>query len=128
MNTRLIMTLSSLVFGLAGAVLIFAPDEVSVFLLRHDDVFERLFLQIAGGSYFAFAVLNSLVRGTWLGGIYGRPIVLANLAHCVIAGLPVIKAAFFTPHFLVYGAALTYLVFGVLFSLVLFTTPKTQSV
>ena len=44
-------------------------------------------MQIIGSLYFALAILNWMSKGSFIGGIYNRPIAIANLTHFVIAGL-----------------------------------------
>lgn len=44
-------------------------------------------LQLIGAALFGFAMLNWLSRYSLVGGIYSRPLVVANLAHTATAAL-----------------------------------------
>jgi hypothetical protein len=50
-------------------------------------------LQVVGSAVFGFSMLNWMSRYTRIGGIYGRPLVIANLAHAASAALLLGKAA-----------------------------------
>ena len=52
-----------------------------------------LLIQIAGALYLAFAILNWTVRNSPIGGIYNRPVALANVVHFTIAAITLLKAA-----------------------------------
>ena len=87
MNTKALMTSSAIILALIGISLIFLPKEILDYLeLSVSDTLELL-MQIIGSLYFAFAMLNWMSKGSLIGGIYGRPIAIANLTHFVIAGL-----------------------------------------
>jgi len=44
-----------------------------------------------GGLYLGFAMLNWMNRNAPVGGIYGRPLLTANLIHFLIVSLMLIK-------------------------------------
>lgn len=91
MQTKLVMTSSAVLMGAAGIILTFAPDIVSASLnLGIDDPVIFLF-QILGAFFFAFGMLNWMTRTSLIGGIYNRPIAVANFSHFLIAGLALIK-------------------------------------
>jgi hypothetical protein len=70
--------------GALGLALLFAPDETSIALAWGGGVVAP---SVAAGGFLALAVLNWMGRGAIYGGIYGRPIVLANLTFALTAGL-----------------------------------------
>ena len=84
MNTKSLMTLSAIILALIGISLIFLPKEIlDYFELSVSDTLELL-MQIIGSLYFAFAMLNWMSKGSIIGGIYNRPIAIANWTHLVI--------------------------------------------
>ncbi len=88
MNTKSLMTLSAIILALIGISLIFFPKEIlDYFELSVSDTLELL-MQIIGSFYFAFAMLNWMSRGSIIGGIYNRPIAMANLTHFELLDLP----------------------------------------
>ena len=85
MNTKVLMTSGAILFALIGINLILFPKEILNHLeLRVSDTLEIL-MQTLGSLYFGLAMLNWMSKGNLIGGIYNRPIVVANLTHFVIA-------------------------------------------
>jgi len=91
MNTKLIMTSTAILLGTIGLSLTFAPDKVMILLGINSSVIISLILQLLGAAYFAFAMLNWMAKGAIIGGIYNRPIAIANLAHFLTGGLALTK-------------------------------------
>ena len=54
-------------------------------------------LQLLGALSLGFAMLDWMARDMALGGIYGRPIVVANLLHFVSGALALVKALLRNP-------------------------------
>ena len=125
MNTKLVMTLSSAVLGLAGIALTFLPAEILNGLAISSSKPQEFLLQIIGALYFAFAMLNWMTKASLIGGIYNRPIAIANLTHFVIVALALVKGVFSTPDlptaFL--AASIVYSIFALLFGIILFKHP-----
>lgn len=125
MNTKILMTLSAIVLGILGALLTFLPMEILDFLhLTRTRPFSLL-LQILGALYFAFGMLNWMAKSSLIGGIYNRPIAMANFSHFLIGSLALIKAIISTPNlsliFLI--LAILYSLFGLIFGILLFRHP-----
>jgi hypothetical protein len=90
----------SSVLSHASAIILFAGGIV--WLFAPDVAFARLGLpvpssaewigQLLGGAWLAFAGLNWIQRRAILGGVYGRPIVLANLFNYFIGSMVLMKA------------------------------------
>ncbi|AWV99146.1 hypothetical protein [Arcticibacterium luteifluviistationis] len=119
MNSKFIMTASSVFLGLAAVLFTFLPQEVVGFLGLESG--NTIILQILGALYFGFAMLNWMGKSSLIGGIYGRPVALGNFSHFAIAGIALLKLFIKAPDF---GGmvvlTLFYLTFAVLFGLVLF--------
>ena len=83
--SRVILTVTAVVAGASGGVLLFAPDDIlralggGAAIAAPVAAASALALQLAGGALFGFAMLNWMARGTRVGGIYGRPLAMANL-------------------------------------------------
>ncbi|WGQ10952.1 hypothetical protein QG516_04700 [Pedobacter gandavensis] len=92
MNTKLIMTLTAILLAIIGIVLSFAPDLVMKSLDLNNSAIITLILQLLGGAYCAFALLNWMAKGALIGGIYNKPIAMGNFTHFVIVGLALTKA------------------------------------
>ncbi|MGN6531340.1 MAG: hypothetical protein ACTHK0_06275 [Ginsengibacter sp.] len=122
MNTKLLMTASALALGAAAIILTFIPEEISHYF--NLDLTPVILLQILGALYFGFAILNWTAKANLIGGIYSRPVAIANFSHFAIGGLALIKLALHddSGKILVIFAAV-YLLFAVLFGYVFFATP-----
>jgi ABC-type multidrug transport system permease subunit len=122
MNTKLLMSASAVVMGITGITLSFFPQEfVSLFKMADTNI---IVLQLLGGLYFGFAMLNWAAKANLTGGIYSRPVAIGNLTHFVIGGLALLKFATrnITTTY-IWIAVILYLVFAILFGFVLFTNP-----
>lgn len=77
---------AALYFG--GALpLLFAPEELLAFAGAPPSILDVALLQLLGSAIFGFAMLNWSNRYSRVGGIFGRPLVAANLAHAGSAAL-----------------------------------------
>lgn len=92
MNTKLIMSVTAIFLVVISLSLTFAPDNVMHAFGIADSIIIRLVFQLLGAFYFAFAMLNWMAKGAIIGGIYNRPIAIANLSHFLIGGLALTKA------------------------------------
>ena len=126
--TRFLMSASAIALGLLGLSCLFAPDIVIGQFGALGSGPAVLIVQVTGALYLGFAVLNWMWRGNLIGGIYGRPVTIANLLHFVAAGLAMVKVVWrgSEPPFLSSLAAF-YVVFAVSFAIVLFRHPVDSS-
>ncbi|MBV9786739.1 MAG: hypothetical protein JOZ51_01085 [Chloroflexi bacterium] len=112
---------SSLVLGLAGLVLLFAPHEVLAALGVPDTQVVSVLVQLVGALYAAFAVMNWTAKDSLIGGVYGRPISLGNFAHFFVGTLVLARAQIEQGGQLVMVAVLAgYAVFALLFGWLVF--------
>jgi hypothetical protein len=116
MNTKLLMTISSLVLGLTGIFALFAPDVLLTMLGVPLANPLSVLIQLMGALYFAMALMNWTAKDSAIGGIYARPVSLGNFAHFFIGTL------LFAKHLLSNGFSLSivlmlavYAIFGSLF-------------
>jgi hypothetical protein len=129
MNTKLLMTLSAMILALIGISLIFLPNEILDYLELSVSETLQLLMQIIGSLYFALAILNWMSKGSIIGGIYNRPIAMANLAHFVIAGLALIKGILANPSlsYVIWSIAIIYSIFAIFFGIVAFKHPVDEN-
>ena len=91
MNTKLLMTLSSLALALAGIFALFTPDVLlGMFGAPISDPLSAL-IQLMGALYFSMAMMNWTAKDSAIGGIYARPVSLANFVHFFIGTLLLAK-------------------------------------
>ncbi len=121
MNTKLVMTSSAILMAITGTVLVFFSNDLSNYFSLGSNELSLLILQILGGLYFAFAMLNWTAKANLIGGIYSRPVSMANFTHFLIGGLALSKAMFTTQNKVLVGiAALLYAVFALVFGKIIF--------
>lgn len=125
MNSRFVMIASAAVLAALGLLFSFAPKETLAYLGQPVTGAVPVLLQLAGALYLGFAVMNWTAKGSVLGGIYGRAIVLGNFLHFIMGALALLKAAM-DPGFGTIFWVLTgiYAVFALLVGRMLFTHPR----
>jgi hypothetical protein len=123
MSTRLQMTASVVVMAGWGLAATFAPVEIAAVTGTAGSPAMVVVLQMVGALYLGFAMLNWMSRGSSLGGIYGRPIVVANTLHFTVASLALMKTLPGWHPPVVVAATMVCSVFAATFGLLLFRTP-----
>ncbi len=91
MNTKILMISSSLALGLAGIFALFMPDLLLFGQGAADAGTVSLLFQLMGALYFSFALMNWTAKDSLIGGIYARPVSLANFSHFFIGALLLVK-------------------------------------
>ena len=91
MNSARVSAASAIVLLVAGAALLFAADDILPRLVPGFPETGAWLGQLLGGAWLAIAVLNWLSRGARLGGIYGRPVVLANATVYFVGAMVLLK-------------------------------------
>ncbi|CAM5223363.1 hypothetical protein UACE39S_00633 [Ureibacillus acetophenoni] len=123
MKTKWLMSSSAVLMGLAGLVGTFIPEEISIILGVEHSPITLILLQIIGGLYLGFAMLNWFTRSALIGGIYNKPVVLANLIHCIVVFFALIRQLAEQFHFVFVILTLVYLGFAVWLTLVMRSNP-----
>lgn len=90
-NTKILMTTSSLILGLAGIFALFAPDVLLALFGAPMANPLSVLIQLMGALYFSMAMMNWIAKDSAIGGIYARPVSLANFAHFFIGTLLLAK-------------------------------------
>jgi hypothetical protein len=90
-KTRWLMTTSALLLAVLGVALSFLPHEILA--LTGAPAAPRLVMltQLGGAMALAWAILNWMSRGQRLGGIYNRPLALANVLHFATGSVTLLK-------------------------------------
>jgi Fe2+ transport system protein B len=111
--------------GLGGIALTFAPDETLKAFHIAPDMVANVMLQLLGAAYLGFAMLNWLAKGALIGGIFAKPISMANGIHFFAGAMAIIKIASktsMTP--LLWAILVVYALYAACFLYVGFTAPK----
>jgi hypothetical protein len=90
---NLLLTIAAVVFFTAALPLLFAPDELLRLVGAAPSTLALVLLQLLGSACFGFALLDWMSRRSRIDGIFGRPIVIANLGHTASAALLLGKIA-----------------------------------
>ena len=116
MNTKTLMTITSLVLALAGIIALFAPENLSALLNASTTNSTFVLVQVLGAVYFSFALMNWTAKDSAIGGIYARPVSLGNFSHFFTGTLILAKHLFASEFSLpVLLITLVYAVFAVIF-------------
>jgi hypothetical protein len=126
MNTRLLMAVSACILGLAGLALSFLPQEIARLCGLPES--NAIVLQISGALYCGFAFLNWTAKGNLPGGIYSKPVAVANFTHFVVGGLALVKQGLKDPGTsYIWISVVIYLTFAILFGYVFLFNPVLKS-
>ena len=90
--SSLLSRVSAAVLLVGGAALLFAPDALLPALVPGFPPAAAWLGQLLGAAWLGVAALNWSQRAALLGGIYGRPVVLANLSLYLISALSLLRA------------------------------------
>ena len=127
MNTKLLMTSSSIVLGLAGLFALFLPD----LLLSSQGVAATgvmpVLVQLMGALYFSFALMNWTAKEGVIGGIYARPVSLANFSHFFAGALLLLRYQLSNRiHLFILAVLIVYAVYAVCFYWLVFRATGIQ--
>ena len=121
MKTKSLMIESSLFLGIMGLFALFAPEELLKLLSLPEASPLRVIIQLLGALYLSFALMNWTAKDSIVGGIYLRPISLANFAHFTIGALTLIRYQLSNAaNGLLWGILIVYVVFAVIFTWLVF--------
>ena len=91
MISSLVTRASAAALLLGGLSLLFASDVMLPGLVPGFPAAAAWLGQLLGAAWLGLAALNWLHRGAVLGGIYGRPVVFANLVTYLVGALALLK-------------------------------------
>ena len=123
MNTKILLTIAALVQFVFALVGTFMPDEV-VGYLGGGSGSAMLFVQLLGAATLGLAMMNYMSRGSRIGGIYNKPLLIGNLAFWVSSAAALWR---FEPvpdmQMLHYAIAGVFTVLALCFLIVFFRSP-----
>ena len=85
MKPRPILLVSAVLLLGCGVAALFAPEEIAGVLGAQGQATSKVVVQLLGAGLFALGFLDWFVRFATIGGLYGRPVIVANLAFFFIA-------------------------------------------
>ena len=119
------MTASVTALVAAGLSFTFLPEEILKLAQPGLSGPFVLLMQIMGAMYFGFAMLNWMSRNSPIGGIYNKPIAIANFAHFFIGAMALLKAMISNQGLPngTWGIVICYAIFAIAFGLMFFKSP-----
>ena len=93
MNSRLILSTAGLVLFLSGAALSFLPQETAAALGLAPAVALVLVMQVFSAALLGLGILNWFSRANLIGGIYSRPLALANFLFFGVSAVSLDRVA-----------------------------------
>jgi hypothetical protein len=115
------MRVSSLILGLAGLALLFFPRELVAALGQPDTPALSIFAQLTGTLYASLALMNWTAKDSLIGGVYARPVSLANFAHFFGGTLVLARAQLAQgTQLAAVGVLIGYAVFAIMFGWLVF--------
>ncbi|MEP7137540.1 MAG: hypothetical protein ABI904_21665 [Chloroflexota bacterium] len=116
MNTKTLMTITSLALALAGLFALFVPENLLAIANVSATNSMSVLVQLLGTLYFSFALMNWTAKDSAIGGIYARPVSLGNFGHFFTGTLILAKYLFSNP-FSVFALliSIVYAVFALAF-------------
>ena len=128
LNSKYVMIVSAFYLGITGILLLFLPQEFLTAIQLNNTIEFEIVLQILGSVYLGFAILNWNSRFKIIGGIYSRPLVLANFTHSFIVAITLLKNYSHFQNSIVYlTLTAIYFLSSVLFGKLMFTHPSKHS-
>lgn len=91
-SSKQLLSATAGLFAAGGVVMLFIPDTV-LGVLGAGPKAPSWSVQLLAAAWWGFAALNWASRGAIVGGIYGRPLVVANWTHFLIGTLVLGRAA-----------------------------------
>ncbi|RDW15135.1 multidrug DMT transporter permease [Oceanobacillus chungangensis] len=128
MKTNWLLSSSAVVMGFFGLVGTFLPEEISNILGISPLPITKVLIQIIGGLYLGFAMLNWFTRSARIGGIYNRPVVLGNLIHFIVVFFALIRQLMEQFNFIFVILTFIYFGFAVWFTFFMRSNPVTNNV
>lgn len=120
MNTKRLMTSSSLLLAAAGGVCLFMP-EIPLQIFAAEAPSLNPMMQGMGALYFGYAFMNWIAKDSAIGGIYARPVSMANFVHFLVGALVLARQVYagrfdlpllsITGIYIIFCAAFYWLVF-----------------
>ena len=126
MNTKLLLTASAIFLGITGIGLSFFPAEILEKLLIETNQISALIMQLLGALFLGFGLMNWMAKGSIIGGIYNKPLVIGNLMHFGVGAITLLKIVFnlkTSKEFLI-PLTIAYSIFALLFFYAFSKNPK----
>ena len=121
MNTKYLMVSSSVFLGFLGLLSLFVPEELLKILSLPFTSPLPVLIQLLGALYLSFALMNWTAKDNIIGGVYLRPISIANFSHFMIGALTLLNNQFSNgANLYLLSVSIVYAVFAIIFTWLVF--------
>lgn len=127
MNPKLVMIASAVFLGILGVASQFLPKEILNAFGSEVNFANQLYIQLAGALYLGFGMLNWMAKSNVIGGVYSRPVAVANLTHFAVGAITLTKVVFSQNNLIIYILTIVYVLFALAFTKIVFTHPVKQA-
>ncbi len=115
------MVSSSVFLGFLGLLALFVPEELLKILSLPFINPLPVLIQLLGAMYLSFALMNWTAKDNIIGGVYLRPISIANFSHFMIGALTLVNNQFSNDaNLYLLGASIVYVVYAIIFTWLVF--------
>jgi hypothetical protein len=123
------MASSAILLGAIGICLSFFPEEILVYLNVGFQPSSKIVFQLLGALYFGFAMLNWIAQWSLIGGIYNKPVSVANFSHFLVGGLALVKEALHLPEtlYLLWILTALYMLYALIFGWLFYIGPAIKT-
>jgi hypothetical protein len=119
--TKTLLAASAAFMAACAVGCLFAPQELLAYFDVPRNSAALLFVQLLAATMGGLAVANWMAKGSRMGGIYNRPLALANLFHFAVGAITLVKAFVAGTMPAAFAiATLFYCVFAIAFAAVVF--------
>ena len=121
MNTKYLMVSSCAFLGFLGLLALFVPEELLKILSLPFTSPLPILIQLLGAMYLSFALMNWTAKDNIIGGVYLRPISIANFSHFMIGALTLLNNQFSNgANLYLLSVSIVYAVFAIIFTWLVF--------
>lgn len=115
------MVSSSMFLGFLGLLSLFVPEELLKILSLPFTSPLPVLIQLLGALYLSFALMNWTAKDNIIGGVYLRPISIANFSHFMIGALTLLNNQFSNgANLYLLSVSIVYAVFAIIFTWLVF--------
>jgi hypothetical protein len=123
MKTNLLMSASAIFMAAGGVGGLFMPQELLAELGTPTSSVLPALVQLHAAILLGFAMVNWMAKGSLIGGIYNRPVLIGNVAHFMIGAITLVKLVMAGRSQVVMVIAAAYILFAIGFGLLMFRSP-----
>ena len=90
-TSRVMILVTTVLLGVAGIALIFAPVEIARALGLPEPEGMAILIQLYGAALFGLGMTGWMVKDSIIGGVFGRSYVVGNAGHSFVGALILVR-------------------------------------